>query len=231
MIVQGLLMKGGRATRRRGFTLIELLVVILIILMVSAVTLPSVISAFNHRQVSEAARILQGGLVGARDTAINTNAPAGIRLLPDPVFNGQSLNVPGVTGVTALDPRVALASNRFVPIQLAPDYSEGFVRVDRNLLPPSTQRWWSNPNQYFIYPASKSPAGVTTYYPAGTTACFTSSRRSSIRLRASGVAQSADLVVLEHPDRRQGADQQLGNLLHRRRPDADCEPRAVRQCR
>ncbi len=50
--------------------------------------LPTVIPAFNHRQVSEAARILQGGLAGARDTAINNNAPAGIRLLPDPVFNG-----------------------------------------------------------------------------------------------------------------------------------------------
>jgi len=167
MIVQGLLIKGGRATRPGGFTLIELLVVILIILMVSAVTLPSVISAFNHRQVSEAARILQGGLVGARDTAINTNAPAGIRLLPDPVFNGQSLNAPGVTaGVTALDPRVALASNRFVPIQLAPDYSEGFVRVDLGpptyTLPPS-----ATANTYFNYPASKSPSGVPTYYLAG----------------------------------------------------------------
>ena len=167
MIVQGLLIKGGRATRPGGFTLIELLVVILIILMVSAVTLPSVISAFNHRQVGEAARILQGGLVGARDTAINTNAPAGIRLLPDPVFNGQSLNVPGLPGVTALDPRVALASNRFIPIQLAPDYSEGSVRVDINL-PNFNSTVVVNANQYFVYPAAKSPVGVTTYYPAGT---------------------------------------------------------------
>lgn len=166
MTRQGPFMKSASATAGRGFTLIELLVVILVILAVSAVTLPSVISAFNHRQVSEAARILQGGLVGARDMAINTNAPAGIRLLPDPMFNGQSLNAPGLPGVTALDPRVALASNRFVPIQLAPDYSEGFVRVDTVtplfnptvVVPPT--------NQYFIYPAAKSPAGVTTYYPA-----------------------------------------------------------------
>ena len=178
-------MNGARETGRRGFTLIELLVVILIILMVSAVTLPSVISAFNHRQVSEAARILQGGLVGARDTAINTNAPAGIRLLPDPMFNGQSLNVPGVqAGVTALDPRVALASNRFVPIQLAPDYSEGLVRVfdtaaPSTLLPHSSYPRLATANQYFIYPAAKSPVGVTTYYPAGTAACSTSSKRSS----------------------------------------------------
>jgi prepilin-type N-terminal cleavage/methylation domain-containing protein len=63
-----------RLRRRRGFTLIELLVVILIILLVSAVTLPTVIPAITHRQVSEAARIFQGALAGARDTAINNNA-------------------------------------------------------------------------------------------------------------------------------------------------------------
>ena len=87
-----------RQAGRRGFTLIELLVVILIILLVSAVVLPTVLPAISHRQVSEAARILQGALAGARDTAINNNAPAGIRLLPDPVLNGQSLNARVVCG-------------------------------------------------------------------------------------------------------------------------------------
>ena len=79
---------GKRPGQRRGFTLIELLVVMLIILLVSAVVLPTVIPAISHRQVSEAARILQAALAGARDAAINNNAPAGIRLLPDPVLNG-----------------------------------------------------------------------------------------------------------------------------------------------
>src|SRR5208283_2687494 len=95
---------------RRGFTLIELLVVMLIILLVSAVVLPTVLPAISHRQVSEAARILQGALVGARDTAINNNAPAGIRLLPDPVFNG-------INPSTALmDATRILAANRYIPI-------------------------------------------------------------------------------------------------------------------
>ena len=148
-----------RQAGRRGFTLIELLVVMLIILLVSAVVLPTVLPAISHRQVSEAARILQGALAGARDTAINNNAPAGIRLLPDPVLNGQSLNAPGGTaGVSTLDPTRILASNRYVPIQLAPDYSEGLVNVDPDRLPRGCfQRGGVTPSQYFAYPAAKSP--------------------------------------------------------------------------
>ncbi len=64
----------------RGFTLVELLVVIVIILLVSVVALPTVLPAIQHRQVSEAARILQGALVGARDKAIHDNQPCGNRL-------------------------------------------------------------------------------------------------------------------------------------------------------
>ena len=51
---------------RRGFTLIELLIVITIILVISVITLPVVIPAMQHRQVSEGARLLQGTLVGPR---------------------------------------------------------------------------------------------------------------------------------------------------------------------
>ncbi len=71
-------------SRRGGFTLIELLVVILIILLVSAVALPVVLPAMAHREVSEAARILQAALVGARDSALQTQAPSGIRLIAGP---------------------------------------------------------------------------------------------------------------------------------------------------
>ena len=45
---------------RRGFTLIELLVVIVIILIISLLALPVIIPALSHRQVSEAARLVQG---------------------------------------------------------------------------------------------------------------------------------------------------------------------------
>jgi prepilin-type N-terminal cleavage/methylation domain-containing protein len=119
--------RGARAERStagagapRGFTLIELLVVILIILLVSAVALPTVLPAINHRQVSEAARILQGALVGARDKAIHDGQPSGIRLLPDPAF---PINW---TPSGAIDRTTILAYNRIVPIEPAPEYTEGF---------------------------------------------------------------------------------------------------------
>ena len=114
------------STPHSGFTLVELLVVIAIILGVSALTLPSVISSLSHRQVSESARILQAALAGARDSAIRTNAPSGIRLLPDPTVNGINPS----TGV--IDPAFVLAANRIIPIEPAPPYSEGLV----NIFPP-----------------------------------------------------------------------------------------------
>jgi prepilin-type N-terminal cleavage/methylation domain-containing protein len=112
-----------RSKSDAGFTLIEILVVILIILIVSAVALPTVMSALSHRQVSEAARILQGAFVGARDSAIHNNAPSGIRLLPDPAFPIQRLS----NGT--IDPSQILAASRIIPIEPAPAYSEGLVSL------------------------------------------------------------------------------------------------------
>jgi prepilin-type N-terminal cleavage/methylation domain-containing protein len=103
----------------RGFTLVELLVVILIILLVSAATLPLVVPALLHRQVGEGARLLQGALVGARDAAIRSNVPRGIRLLSDPLYR---------------TPGGAFASNRFVPIELGPDYFEGRIAIKNPVL-------------------------------------------------------------------------------------------------
>ena len=121
--------------RRPGFTLIELLVVILIILLVSAVTLPSIISAISHRQVSEAARVLQAALVGARDSAIHNNAISGIRLLPDPTINGINTNASSpLYGM--LDPTLPLAMNRIVPLEAAPDYDEGKVSIIKDVVSP-----------------------------------------------------------------------------------------------
>jgi prepilin-type N-terminal cleavage/methylation domain-containing protein len=97
---------------RRAFTLVELLVVLTIIAVVSAATLPVVLPALAHRQVSESARIVQAAIEGSRDAAIRANAPRGIRLIADPSL-----------------PAPLLAFNRILPIEPAPDYSEGRVSI------------------------------------------------------------------------------------------------------
>src|SRR5512135_3025196 len=114
--------------RGGGFTLIELLVVVVIVILVSAVTLPTVLPALSHREVSESARILQAALVGARDAAIRANEPRGLRLLPDPVLTVPSLANTTLASASTVPPgSLMLAYNRFVPIEPAGDYKEGRV--------------------------------------------------------------------------------------------------------
>ena len=118
------------AGKRWAFTLVELLVVILIILLVSAVALPTVLPAIAHRQVSEAARVVQGALAGARDAAIHNNSLSGVRLLPDPAFPLQytTTTVNGIS-IIQISPTNILAANRFIPIQPGPNYSEGLINI------------------------------------------------------------------------------------------------------
>ena len=179
--VRTLAQRPSRSTdaRRSGFTLSELLVVIFIILLVSAVTLPSIISAISHRQASEAARILQAALVGARDSAIHNNAVSGIRLLPDPTING--LNSSGVLDIT-----LPLAMNRIVPLEAAPDYDEGKVSIikDLALYSPFPANPANSPWGFpYPYPASANgsvnvlmveecPVDTTTYLPNEPTSWF-----------------------------------------------------------
>ena len=156
--------------RRRGFTLIELLVVILIILLVSAVTLPTVIPAIAHRQVTEAARLLQGNLVGARDAAIHYNAPRGIRLLPDPAFfTAAQGGVPTLPRFNngQIDTTKILAANRFVPIESAPDYAEG--KLDIYVLLGPNWTWTCTGN--LPYPPYPGPTGSVSpnVYPVDPT--------------------------------------------------------------
>ncbi len=151
---------------QKGFTLIELLVVILIILIVSAVALPVVLPAMAHREVREAARLVQGTLVGARDSAVHNNQPSGIRLLPDPTFLSES----ATTGL--VNPSQILAVNRIIPLDPAPEYSEGNctpVTVTNltylnNLLVnvlqlPAPSNWPT------VVPYPVNPTGTTINYP------------------------------------------------------------------
>jgi prepilin-type N-terminal cleavage/methylation domain-containing protein len=144
----------------RGFTLIELLVVILIILIVSAVALPVVLPAMSHREVREAARLVQGTLVGARDSALHNNQPSGIRLLPDPTFLTES------TKLGQVDPSQILVANRIIPLDPPPEYSEGYCTPvtagsmkQLTTLVGQPTNWPAN----VPYPV-QMPLGTTSYY-------------------------------------------------------------------
>lgn len=114
-------MTSSHRSRRGGFTLLELLVVIVIILLLCVVALPVILPALESRQTREAERLLATALAGCRDRAIATGRPSGLRLLPDPGL-GVSRLADG-----SIDPSAVLAFNRWVPVEPAPDYSEGRV--------------------------------------------------------------------------------------------------------
>jgi type II secretory pathway pseudopilin PulG len=124
----------------RAYTLIELLTVLLVILLISAATLPAVIGGMRQRKVSEAARILQAALVGARDAAIHAGAPRGIRLLADPS-----------------QPAGILACNRFAAIEPGGDYTEGRVFINDAWADPMPV---APPGHRVVYESLFDPAGM-----------------------------------------------------------------------
>ena len=141
-----------------GFTLIEILVVILIILIVSAVALPTLMYALSHRQVSEAAHS-SGSIRGRPRFRYPQQCPSGIRLLPDPAFPIQRLSD------GTIDPSQILAANRIIPIEPAPAYSEGLVSLAR-------PRSWGNLYSLIramaavIIPTSRQPTTHSCQAPA-----------------------------------------------------------------
>ena len=146
-----------RPRPRHAFTLVELLVVLLIVFLISAVTLPAIITATSHRELSEAARILQASLVQARDTAIRFNAPRGVRFLPDPTYD----NTPGV-----------VAYNRMVPLEPGPEYSNGMVTVWPQAFGPDSTgamagQPWLNPVATYPSNGSTIGGGGSGTYPVG----------------------------------------------------------------
>lgn len=132
-----------RQQPRSGFTMVEILVVLTIILLASLIALPTIVTSLNGRQVTDAARIFTGSLVGARDSAIRYNQPRGIRLLPDPTL---TIPPPGQLNAGSIQ----LCYNRMIPIEPAGDYSQGMVTIGP-----------------YYYPGG-SPTGFPPAYPRDT---------------------------------------------------------------
>src|SRR4051812_10673285 len=104
----------GRWTcQRRGFTLLELVVVMLIILIVSVAAIA--ILSPGSWAIRAAARLVQGGLVGARDDAIRKNMPCGVRLARDSSAPVRRL------ADGQIDPAALLYADRLIPLEPAPD--------------------------------------------------------------------------------------------------------------
>ena len=74
----------ARPELRAGFTMIELLIVVGLLLLLAAITVTSVNLSINNDKVRAGARQVQSYLAGARDRAIYSKEPRGVRFLLDP---------------------------------------------------------------------------------------------------------------------------------------------------
>lgn len=65
---------------RQGVTLTELLIVMLVMLMITAIAIPTIAPAMQNREVREAARMIDAFINGARSRALQAGHPYGIML-------------------------------------------------------------------------------------------------------------------------------------------------------
>lgn len=100
-----------RDPARSGATLLELLAVILIMLMITAMTIPVVAPAISGRRIREGARMVSTFINAARNRAIETGRPAGVWLersrgLPEVCENLYMAEIPAPYGGDFLDSTV-----------------------------------------------------------------------------------------------------------------------------
>lgn len=76
-------MTDNTGRRPAGFTLIEMLVVVGVFLLLAVATAPFLFRLGRGKSIRDAGRIVQATLVGARDRALASGRPVGVRLIPD----------------------------------------------------------------------------------------------------------------------------------------------------
>lgn len=108
---------GIRLETRSGFTLVELLVVITIIVVILGMTAAAVNFTLNAEKLRSGSRLLQSYLEGARDRAIYSNEPRGVRFLKDQT-----------------DPK---AVTSMVFIGPSEPWSQGIIRLERDPTDPT----------------------------------------------------------------------------------------------
>lgn len=101
----------NRSRRFPGATLIELMAVILILMMITAMTIPVVAPAVSGRRTREAARMVSAFLSAARSRAIETGRPAGVWIeripgLPQAAHTMYMAEIPPIYGGDFLDSTV-----------------------------------------------------------------------------------------------------------------------------
>ena len=125
----------AKVAARSGFTLVELLVVVGLLLLLAVMTASAVNLSINNDKVRGGARQVQSYLAGARDRAIYSKQPRGVRFLLDSTNNR---TVSSMVYILPTDP-----------------WTQGVIRLERNGSggPVTVVRGFDNdPNLSFVYP-------------------------------------------------------------------------------
>ena len=113
-----------------GYTLLEVLIVIAIVVLVSSLTLPTLVSGLSHRQVSESARILQAALAGGATRRFVTTHRAAFDVCLIPCLTGSTAQRVCSTRLRPLQPIESSPSIRRLRIatggQASTPFHKGF---------------------------------------------------------------------------------------------------------
>lgn len=146
----------GIQSHSAGFTLIELMVVIALLVLIASMTVAAINLNVNNDKVRAGSRQVQSYLAGARDRAIYSKAPRGVRFLLDPTNNRTVSSMvyiaptdPWTQGTIQLE-RLDTANNGIADFSEAlPDSSNGGAIVVRGFdydpnYPNATPTDWVN---------------------------------------------------------------------------------------